>query len=844
MREFHHPYEPYDIQNDLMNVIYSCIDEGKIGILESPTGTGKSLSLICGSLTWLRTFQDQALQGQLSTEDASDEPAWVIEYERESKKTAATKQKAALEARLKAVRAKELRQKQQYESGEPATKRPRTQKSDVDQGAEDTAQFELADYSSDDESQPGRRATSGSLDTGLSFENQQLMEKLGLVFKSPDESELPPMDQIKIFFCSRTHSQLTQFVQELRRVELPPPQWAVDEDDANPHNQVGRVVIRHLPLGSRKNLCIHPRISKLGSVQTINERCLDLQQPSVPKDHKCAFLPTSGNDTLVNDFRDHTLAAIRDIEDLGVLGKKIGICPYYASRPTIKPSEIVTLPYPLLLQKSAREALGLSLKGHVIIIDEAHNLMDTIANLHSVVISRSQIKQCRAQIGVYLQKYRNRLKGKNRVYVAQVVRLLDSISTYLDCKAASTVVVDGVVELADLMAGKGVDQINLYKLMNYLRESKLARKVEGFVAHEEQQKTKEGSQTPSSSRESTMPVLTHIQSFIQALTNPAAEGRFFYEHDDQREMCLKYLLLDPTHHFREIVEEARSVILAGGTMSPMADYTQHLFSYVEPSRIQKFSCGHIIPKGNLLALPVSKGPDGIDLEFTFGKRNSPAMKEALGNSLVGICACILDGLVVFFPSYAYLDQVIAFWKTSTIWTRLQSLKPIFQESKTAGVDAILASYSEAISAGKGGLLLSVVGGKLSEGINFSDALGRGVVVVGLPYANVHTAQWKAKLEYIEQSVTTRTGQREEGTAAAREFVENACMRAVNQSIGRPIRHKGDYASILLLDKRYESKRIEGKLPAWIRDGLVRKGGGDIGHITDALKTFFKGKQSV
>ena len=101
-----------------------------------------------------------------------------------------------------------------------------------------------------------------------------------------------------------------------------------------------KVVVKHLPLGSRKNLCINPKVSRLASAPAINERCLELQQPDTSKDHKCPFLPNKENETLVNEFRDHTLAKIRDIEDLGTLGKQIGICPYYASRATIKSSEV------------------------------------------------------------------------------------------------------------------------------------------------------------------------------------------------------------------------------------------------------------------------------------------------------------------------------------------------------------------------------------------------------------------------------------------------------------------------------------------------------------------------
>ena len=166
-------------------------------------------------------------------------------------------------------------------------------------------------------------------------------DRLGLRAKEVSEKEdLQPVDETKIFYCSRTHSQLTQFVHEVRRVKLRSASWHGETSKSEDLTETEHAHIKHLPLGSRKNLCINPKVSKLGNAIAINERCLELQQQGISKEHKCSFLPTTENQALVNDFKDHTLAMVRDIEDLGSLGKKIGICPYYATRATIKPSEV------------------------------------------------------------------------------------------------------------------------------------------------------------------------------------------------------------------------------------------------------------------------------------------------------------------------------------------------------------------------------------------------------------------------------------------------------------------------------------------------------------------------
>jgi chromosome transmission fidelity protein 1 len=270
-----------------------------------------------------------------------DEPSWVAEHALKERRSAVLEQKSKVEARLRQIRAKELQQKQHYENGEPKTKRMRPDETSQMLERDDEAQFELDEYNSDDECMKVKATSHLPVDRGLSSTSLQLMQKLGLASKlSAELEDLLPTDELKVFYCSRTHSQLTQFIQEVRRVDLPPSSWMIEHDNSLPNDPDGRSVVKHVPLGSRKNLCINAKVSKLGSAPAMNERCLELQQPDTPKDQKCPFVPNKENETLVNEFRDHALAKVRDIEDLGSLGKKLGICPYYASRATIKPSEV------------------------------------------------------------------------------------------------------------------------------------------------------------------------------------------------------------------------------------------------------------------------------------------------------------------------------------------------------------------------------------------------------------------------------------------------------------------------------------------------------------------------
>jgi chromosome transmission fidelity protein 1 len=337
-RDFHHPYEPYDIQRQFMNAVYDCLENNRVGIFESPTGTGKSLSLICGSLTWLRDHKRRTFEEgfAVGTTD-SDDPPWLVEHAQKQRKEEAARRLQLFNDRIAKIKAKEKRAKEHYTSGRSQFKRQKMS-ADEGQGEDDEAQFALADYESDNDSL--RTTKTGAFDeSGMSAETQALMESLGLSIggSKPEEMEMP--DETKIFFCSRTHSQLTQFSGEINRVNLPPA-ITIDHELSSTGEDDLVEDVKYLTLGSRKNLCINPKVNRLGNATAINERCLELQQSSSISSGKCEYMPTKDSEVLVHDFRDNVLAKVRDIEDLGSLGKTLGICPYYASRSVTKYSEV------------------------------------------------------------------------------------------------------------------------------------------------------------------------------------------------------------------------------------------------------------------------------------------------------------------------------------------------------------------------------------------------------------------------------------------------------------------------------------------------------------------------
>ncbi|KAF5893568.1 ATP-dependent DNA helicase DDX11, partial [Clarias magur] len=880
---FPFPFKPYRIQERFMESLYAVLEEGKVGIFESPTGTGKSLSLICGALTWLKDFEEKKRQEAaklLELTASADDPrlggaekdGGGIPVQEKKEKGNATGadgeldwisefvQKREEREKLNKLKDEEMKRKRREDRLEMirhnaqlkyATKRKNSESGETekllqvskqDAGSEagpnedDEDGLVVADYESDEEATPKNK------------------------LYDDDDEDLEEEHVTKIYYCSRTHSQLAQFVHEVQK---------------SPYGSTVSLV----NLGSRQNLCINPEVARLGSVQLINDRCMELQKNKHDKQNKedseaeakrrrgtinatCTF---SGYEKMMA-MRDEVLAGVRDIEQLVQHGRDTHTCPYYSTRLAIPAAQVVVLPYQSLLHAATRKVSGIKLKDQIVVIDEAHNLTDTITALHSAEVTGAQLCRAHSQLSQYCNRYRSRLKAKNLMYIKQILFVLEGLVHTLGGKVGMNPVTQStqsgteLLTINDFLFRAQIDNINLFKLQRYFEKSLISRKLFGFSEKYEgsgvsthtssvnkvNRRTEglgrflQGLQSkaaapvePQGSAEDFRPIMASpmmlVESFLFSLSSANKDGRVVME----KQACLaqssvKFLMLNAAVHFAQVLQECRAVVIAGGTMQPVSDFKEQLLlsAGICSERITEFSCGHVIPPENILPIILCTGPSGQQLEFTFQTRDTPQMMEETGRVLSNLCNVVPGGVVCFFPSYEYERRILAHWESNGVLQRLAAKKKfclhaiqIFQEPKKASqVEQVLSEYSKCIqrcsNAGggqSGALLFSVVGGKMSEGINFSDDLGRCIVMVGMPYPNIKSPELQEKMAYLDKHMP-----HVEGKSPGKALIENLCMKAVNQSIGRAIRHRGDYACIVLCDRRYARAGTLQKLPEWIR----------------------------
>ncbi len=757
--------------------VYCTLRDGQIGVFESPTGTGKSLILICAALQWLRDWEDMDEKEEEvvveKEESSSSLPNWLASYragqsqEANRARCLITKAKRdKLKKRL--LHAKYSKQQllamivgggsekgrggetkrqrrtttfgnfsysslstrksaiEKYSTGNSIAHEIEKQKPEGEECDDDDMLFMLDDYDSD------------SYDnvTG-SFGKDSDEEKDNNIVVDEDWGDLKVK---QVIYASRTHSQTSQFVNEIKKTAF-------------------AAGIRCVTLGSRKSLCVNPSVVREGrSDASISDACLDLQQQKGSKSKTTTLDQRVGSTRTTKSkdgstlkgvkiktkgkgcpwlssqerqkaFRDLTLSEVQDIEELAQLGRDICACPYYGVRKAVEIAQLIVMPYAVLLQESSRQSMGVELKGRVVIVDEAHNLIEAINAIKSVVVSERIVSLALFQLSRYELRYRQRLTGSNLFYITAILRVLRKLQALLSeddddettCSSSSipsqqqqvdkeikeagvssssknpTRVAD-VSLINDFLFRAGIDNINIFKLERYMQRSQVAKKVMGFL-QSQQFETSSSDVKSAQQRHNAktdddnddvyvshhISALQTTHAFLMALTTANSDGRVLVVKRRKNEDAhLKFILLNPSVHFSDIARQARAVVLIGGTMQPSGSLTQQLLPDEKlRERIVTFSCGHVVPPSHILPLCVSKGPSGLSFNFTFAHRSSHQQLDELGRLLINLVRHVPGGIVCFLPSYAYLLCVLDRFKTTGTLAKLNTRKQIFTEPKSS-----------------------------------------------------------------------------------------------------------------------------------------------------------------
>ncbi|XP_062897504.1 regulator of telomere elongation helicase 1 isoform X4 [Mobula hypostoma] len=740
------PYIPYKCQEDYMSKVIECLQKKVNGVLESPTGTGKTLCLLCASLAWRQHLRDSISANKIA---------------------------------------------QKLNGDELFNNRP------------------LSSWGS------------GSVDADLGY------------------GDIP-----KIIYASRTHSQLTQVISELRTTSYRP-----------------KVCV----LGSREQLCIHPEVMKLESNHAKVHMCR-----AKTSSRTCHFYNNVEEKSTEKEFSE----SILDVEDLVKSGNKHRVCPYYLSRALKQGAEIIFMPYNYLLDPKSRKAHDLDLRGTIVIFDEAHNVEKMCEECASFDFTPYDLASGIEAVNMILEEEAKKLEHiegnpdfnlesvnsglkmdlSDLAKIKKILLDLESTIDSIELPPNGSGVTKPGSFIFELFAKAQITFQNKSAILEALDQimSALSERVGIFTNTSGLQKLSDILQIvfcidpPEGGVQDTMGL--NAAKHYKVHIHPDNSGNKKQQRTDlwtssvtrKHGKILSYWCFCPGYSMAELVRQGiRSIILTSGTLSPLSSFTSEM-QIPFPVRLEN---PHVIDKHQIWIGIVPRGPDGVQLSSAYNKRFSPEYMSSLGKTMINLCRVVPSGLLVFFPSYPVMEKSLEFWKEEGISNKINEIKPIFVEVKGKGLfTEVMDAYYEKVNNPKsnGACFCAVCRGKASEGLDFADMNGRGVIITGLPFPPRMDPRVILKMQFLDEMRRNCIGSVQ--YLSGQEWYRQQASRAVNQAIGRVIRHRNDYGAIFLCDHRFTGTEVKSQLPSWLQPYV--KVYDNFGHIIRDVSQFFRVAQKV
>ncbi|EJW03051.1 DNA repair helicase (rad3) [Edhazardia aedis USNM 41457] len=601
----------------------------------------------------------------------------------------------------------------------------------------------------------------------------------------------------KIFICTRTHKQISQMLDSLRKLS-DVPQIAV--------------------LSSRTQLCIN-QIVKIASDR--NDACLKL----IKKKNGCKYFENT--DSLAQNLS----SKIMDIEELAKAGKTMAGCPYFAMRKLQATADIIFAPYNYLVDPSIRASLNIELKNAVVIVDEAHNIEDfcrsagsfqATSELFVIIIDEIKKKLVNGMIApeivAHLQTIRGFLLiftqfpskngsakhdmkgkiGKFDNYSHQFSNKHNFLSSDKKFSVQSQMNKSKTFPQSKVSAKNnenvktGREIIEFLESMNIKKEMVLLLKQSLNALSDENYRD-----LISPSYIKLMSSLVYVLEHI-LFHSPDCYAFQLKISETSSSFSINFWLLDPAVIFKPFACAAKSVILLSGTLKPFESLRSELgFSFKNA-----VEAPHVIKDTNICVSIIKKGHLGKELIGKYGDSESFEYLDQIKHILLMIKKNLgkAGGILVFVPSYTFLEN---FQKRST------NIENIYFESKSAAeFGKILRKFKKDADTSVP-ICMCVYRGRAAEGMDFKDNHARVVVALGIPYPAYKDPEVVSKRMYNDKNKEIK----------GQMWYEFQAFRAVNQAIGRVVRHKNDWGAVVFLDSRYCWHKNQTHLPKWVKTNL-------------------------
>ncbi|TGO24122.1 hypothetical protein BPAE_0111g00030 [Botrytis paeoniae] len=632
----------------------------------------------------------------------------------------------------------------------------------------------------------------------------------------------------KLIYCSRTMSEIEKALAELKALMKYRAEQLGHQED-----------FRGLGLTSRKNLCLHPSVKREKSGAVVDARCRSLTAGFVKeKKERGEDVPVCIYHDNLDLLEPHNLIpnGVWTLDGIMRYGEEHKQCPYFTSRRMMSFCNVIIYSYHYLLDPKIAERVSKELsKDCIVVFDEAHNIDNVcIESLSTDITDDSLRRATRGAMNLEsrISDLRNSDSEKLKDEYAKLVEGLRGADEARaeDAFMSNPALPDDLLKEAVPGNIRRAEHfvVFLKRFIEYLKTRMKVRQVisetpASFLAHLKEYTYIEKKPLRFCAERLTSLVrtleLTNIEDYqpLQEVATFATlvatyEKGFLlilepYESDTAEvpNPVLHFTCLDAAIAIKPVFERFSSVIITSGTISPLEMYPKMLnFECV----VQE-SYPMTLARRSFLPMIVTRGSDQVAISSGFQVRNEPAVVRNYGNLLTEMSKLTPDGMVVFFPSYLYMESIISMWQGMGILDEVWKYKLILVETPDAQETSLaLETYRTACCNGRGAILLCVARGKVSEGIDFDHQYGRTVLCIGVPFQYTESRILKARLEFLRETYRIREN----------DFLSFDAMRHAAQCLGRVLRGKDDYGIMVLADRRFLKKRTQ--LPKWINQAIL------------------------